>query len=470
MKYTKVWALSAVMICVAACDEDTSSIGVAPDTDLITTSSQDFEYTTRSVLMDSVIASSAYSYLGLVADPETGSTIKAEFVAQFHTSEDYVLPDASTIVKNEQGAIVADSAEVRLYFNDYYGDGTNPMRLAVYELNRENMLDEGTTYYSDTDLSTYVSEGAQPLVQKVFTPSDYSLTDDERTSSTHYDNVRIKLPIEFGTRLLNTAIDHPEYFKDSWQFTHNVLPGFYFQLRGGMGTMLKLDVSALNIYFRYVRNDSTYVGVARFSATQEVIQSTCFMNSDLTPLLDDDKPYTYLKTPAGIATEVTLPVDAVYEGHESDSLSRARLIFTRYNPSTDNALGTPSSLLLLRKADRHSFFVNRQVSDNITSYTTSFESSYNTYSFSNISRLLAYLYHEKQQGMAAQGLTSAQWNERYPDWNKVVLLPVNITTTTNSTTGISSVVSVSHDFSLSSARLVGGSVPQKMQVIYSSYK
>jgi hypothetical protein len=264
-------------------------------------------------------------------------------------------------------------------------------------------------------------------------------------------------------------MDHPEYFVDSWHFIHNVLPGFYFQLRGGTGTMLKLDVSALNVHFRYVHKDSTYNAVARFSATPEVIQSTGIINGDLSALLTGDKPYTYLKSPAALATEVTLPVDEIFAGHEQDSVSRASIILTRFNATSDRALGVPSNLLMVRKADMSSFFAKRSVADGITTYTAVFENAYNTYTFPNISRLLATLFHEKQRGMAAEGLTSEQWNAAHPDWNRVVLLPVAVTTTTNQQTGITTQVSVNHDFSLNSIRLVGGTQPQQMQVIYSRY-
>jgi len=454
---------------MTSCDDDTASIGVIPDADVITSTSESFTFTTRTVPVDAVIANSANCYLGQVEDPETGATVKAEFMAQFHTSEDYTLPEASTIVKNEQGELQADSVDVRLYYNSYFGDGTNPMTLAVYELDKDNILREDVTYYSDINFADYVAPDAQPLAVKTFTPSNYALTESERTSTTYYNNVRVRLPISFGTRLLRAAMDHPEYFVDSWHFIHNVLPGFYFQLRGGTGTMLKLDVSALNVHFRYVHKDSTYNAVARFSATPEVIQSTGIINGDLSALLTGDKPYTYLKSPAALATEVTLPVDEIFAGHEQDSVSRARIILTRFNATSDRALGVPSNLLMVRKADMSSFFAKRSVADGITTYTAVFENAYNTYTFPNISRLLATLFHEKQRGMAAEGLTSEQWNAAHPDWNRVVLLPVAVTTTTNQQTGITTQVSVNHDFSLNSIRLVGGTQPQQMQVIYSRY-
>ncbi|MBQ9286562.1 MAG: DUF4270 domain-containing protein [Bacteroidaceae bacterium] len=465
-------AVLATAIHFAACDEDSGSMGIVTNNDAITSTTSTFQIYSSTQTLDSVVASTTKSYIGQVYDPETQAMVRAEFMAQFHTFEDYVLPDEATIVKNAAGEVEADSAEVRLYFTDYFGDGNNPAKIYVYELDKDNVLREDETYFATDPLEQFLPSDAQPLAQKVFTPKDYSLTDAERTSTSHYDNVRIRLPKEWGTKLLRTALARPEYFKDSWQFIHNVLPGFYFKLQSGMGTMLTLDVSALNIYFRYVVDDSTYVGISRFSATPEVIQSSSFQNEGLESLLNaGPQPFTYIKTPAALITELTLPIDQIYAGHETDSITRARIILSRYNSTTQSAyaMGTPSNLLLLPKADLYSFFKNHKVADGISSYTTSFASSYNTYTYENVSRLIAAIHRTKVQKMRSEGLSDAQYEARYPDWNKVVVVPVVVATYTDQLTSVTRQTSVSHDFSLSSIRLKGGTEPIDMQVVYSSY-
>ena len=66
--------------------------------------------------------------------------------------------------------------------------------------------------------------------------------------------------------------------------------------------------------------------------------------------------------------------------------------------------------------------------------------------------------------MMRDGLTSEQYNAANPDWNRVVLVPV--VTALNSSNILTSVL---HDFSLCSARSVGGTKAQTIQVIYSTY-
>ena len=466
-------AVVATAILFAACDEDTGSMGIITDNDAITSTTATYQISSRTIALDSVVANTTKSYIGQVYDPETQAWVKAEFVAQFHTFEDYKLPDESTIVKNSSGEIEADSVELRLYFSSFFGDGTNPTKVYVYELDKDNILREDVTYYATDQLDQFIPQGAQPLAEKVFTPKDYSLTDVERTSSSHYDNVRIRLPKAWGSNLLRAAIEHPDYFNDSWHFIHNVLPGFYFKLQSGIGTMLTLDVSALNVYFRYVVGDSTYVGISRFSATPEVIQSSFFQNKGLEPLLESGtQPYTYLKSPAALITELSLPVEQIYVNHETDSIARARIILSKYNSfaQSEYNLGTPSQLLMLPKSDLYSFFRNHKVADGHTSFTTSFASAYNTYTFDNVARLIATMYRTKAETMRTRGLSSAQYEELYPDWNKVVIVPVTISTYTDPQTSSVRQTSVTHDFSLSSIRLKGGTVPIDMQVVYSSYQ
>ncbi|MCD8285061.1 MAG: DUF4270 domain-containing protein, partial [Prevotellaceae bacterium] len=241
-----------------------------------------------------------------------------------------------------------------------------------------------------------------------------------------------------------------------------------FTTSNGMGTMLSVYVGTCHVYFHYgdeEEEDSVYVGMSRFTATPEVIQTTHFSNGDMSKLIDDTS-CTYLKTPAGICTEVTLPIDEVFSGeHSTDSVSLASVTLTRYNKEqNDYQLGTPSTLLMVRKADYSSFFRDKQVSDNRTSYTTSFSSTYNTYTFDNVCRLLAYCKHEKMNEAQKAGITEDEWAAQHPDWNKVLLIPV---TTSSNTSGTE--VSVDHDMSLGSIRLVGGDTKIDMQVVYSKF-
>lgn len=471
--------IALATLLIAGCDDNTSTMGIPSKDEEVFPSYGTFLAYTHSEAMDSVLGNSTSSYLGSIDDPETGTRIRADFAAQFHTFENYSFPKFDLMfpddgVKRTTDSIRCDSVEVRLYFSNYYGAKNAPLKLEVYPLDKNNVLQEEEDYYTDTDLDQFVLPGSEPIATKVFTTEDYNLADAERNSATHADNVRIMLPDTVGSLIMRAYYDHPEYFKDSYTFIRKVCPGFLFKIRSGNGSMLSVDVSTLNIYFNFydkVKRDSTCSALARFAATPEVIQSTRFSNDDMQSLVEEDD-CTYLKTPAGIMTVAQLPINEIYQNHETDSVSRAQLTFTRLNNTKPSAqsLGIPQSLLLVRKADATSFFKKRSVSDSKSSYTTSYSSTYNTYTFNNICRLISLCRKEKLAGMKAENLTEQEWEQKHPDWNKVVLIPVSISTATD-THGETHQVSVTHDMSMNSIRLQGGAnTPIKMQVIYSRFK
>ncbi|MCR4920103.1 MAG: DUF4270 domain-containing protein [Bacteroidaceae bacterium] len=471
--------IMAVLLTMSACNEDTGSLGIPSQDDIITPDDSIFNVFTNSLALDSILSISYTSYLGDIQDPETGTRIRADFASQFHTFENYSFPRRNLLFPQDNSdhsddPIACDSCEIRLYFSSYFGKADNPMKLEVYPLSKNCIIEEGTDYYTNTDLAQFVESGAKPIATKVFTPADYILSDAERQSSTHTDNVRIVLDKRFGTELMEAYYAHPEYYKDSYTFIRKVCPGFYFKLKSGTGTMLSVDVGTLNIYFTFYdahNPDSIYNGITRFAATPEVIQTTHFESDDLQQLIDTSA-CTFLKTPAGICTEVTLPISEIYAEHQNDSVNKAQLTLMRYNnqSSSEYSLGIPGTLLLVRKQNMYSFFANREVADSQTSYTTTFDATYNTYTFQNLCRLISYCQHEKQQGMHESGLSEAAWEAAHPDWNHVVLIPVKTNSTLDSQ-GLSKQVSVVHDMDMNSTRLVGGpGQPIQMQVIYSKYK
>ncbi|MBQ2498099.1 MAG: DUF4270 domain-containing protein, partial [Prevotella sp.] len=164
-----------------------------------------------------------------------------------------------------------------------------------------------------------------------------------------------------------------------------------------------------------------------------------------------DNTCTYLKTPAGIFTELTLPIDQILPGHEKDSLNTAKIVIPRINNETksDFAFAAPSTLLMIPRDSLYTFFEHNQLVNNRSSFTaTNNVSSQNSYTFNNISQLI--------------NLMNA--NRSSENWNKVVLVPVTIDASGK----------VSHNMSLNSTRLVGGSEnpysPIKITVIYSQFK
>ena len=171
-----------------------------------------------------------------------------------------------------------------------------------------------------------------------------------------------------------------------------------------------------------------------------------------------------------------LPIREIFSGsHATDSISLASITLNRYNKTqTSYQLGTPERLLMLREKDLQSFFSEHRVADGRTAYTTSFSSTYNSYTFNNICRLISYCQHEKMADLEKENkariacdqpaMTEDEWEAAHDGWNRVLLIPV-----VTSTNASGNQVSVTHDLSLNSIRLIGGDTKLQMQVVYNNF-
>jgi len=478
-KFCAIVIISLTLLGVmTSCDNDTDDIGmnVMPKADLTNTVQALYQAYSRSMKIDSLVANTSQCYLGKVTDPETGATTTCNFAAQFYRNEEYKMPAKKYMICDAEGDVICDSVTLTLYIESYYGDSLNPIKFAVYEMDSLNVMEENKNYYTNFNPELFISKKTDALYKEsTFAVVDLEVSDSIRSLASYTRNVTVKLPKTFGAKLLNTYYSHPEYFKNTYTYTHHVLPGFYFKCLSGNGVMLNIDASVLSCYFTYTIDDSTYVGIERVAATEEVLQNNTITNNGVDSLMADTS-CTYLKTPAGIFTEVTLPVDEIYDGHENDSVNSAKVVFQRINNDLLRKynLATAAKILMLPKSEFATFFENKKLADGTKEFVTSFNSTYNSYTFENISTLVSWM---RTQMLAGAGIntnddatTTKQakhdtWVASHPDWNKVILVPV--VTESNSS---GSYTKIRNEFELTSAKLAGGAnTPIQVSVIYSHF-
>lgn len=471
MKFVSFFCSMMAVLLFTACDDTTEDIGSSLiDKNKVEFFSQVIPIKSRSFVAASVVSKNSIGYLGKIKDPETGVLVSGDFMTQFHTFENYEFPPADSILSRKDGKIIADSCVIRLFCPSYYGDSLATMKLTAYELERP--VEEGTTYFTNFDPQAqgYVRENGL-AVDKTFSVQDDAESPTVRHSKGYVNNIRIDLNMpytdkqgvtynNFGTYLMSKYYENPNNYKNSYTFIHNLVPGFYFKMKSGQGAMAYVQVSRLDVFFRYkdytvAKKDSVYHGMASFAGTGEVLQ-TMNINYDKTQLeaLAADSTCTYLKTPAGIFTELTLPVDQLDPSHDNDTISTAKLVLKRINNKTTTpyTLKMASTLLLIPKDSLQSFFANEEVVDNKLSYLSAYNALDNTYTFSNISGML---------GEMRKAYLSGN-----PNGNKAVLVPVTISLDSNN-----NVIKVSHDMSMTNTKLVGGyqnpNEPITLQIIYS---
>lgn len=470
----------------AACDDTTEGIGgsITNKIDNINISDSAFNVTTKSIVAGAVLSRNNTGLIGKMKDPETGNYVKGDYMTQLSVLPTFDVDTLDYIKQANKGSIEADSCYLLVSYNASYGDTIAPMKVTAYEMTKP--MSEDQEYYSNYDAfkEGWVSETNQHW------SSNYNLS-----NTSDVKNFKIYLNKEYkkdgktyknyGSYIMQTYAEHPEYFKTNYKFLHNVCPGFYIKNVGGTGNMAKIWNTELIFYWKKTIKakdgvtDSTGIGYNRFDGTEEVLQLNKIENdTENLKKLASQEDWTYLKSPAGIFTEVTLPIDDIMKGHEKDTLNTATISFPRLNNADEDNpynFATPSTILMVQKDSLQSFFEKSKLADNRTSYTASYSSTgtyKNAYTFQNIANLVSAMYKNKGKG---------------ENWNKVVLVPVNVITTTQ---GYTTVISkINHDMSLASTRLIVGtndpdkdytkdektgkkvaSGPIRIKVIYSKFK
>jgi hypothetical protein len=229
--------------------------------------------------------------------------------------------------------------------------------------------------------------------------------------------------------------------------------------------MAKIFNTQLNIYYHYTEKlsnnkDTTYVGLADFMSTDEVVLTNNFINDkEALQTLVKDNSCTYLKTPAGIFTEVELPVDEIMKGHENDTLNSVKIEFNRINDTYQGKypISAPKTLLIIPADSIQSFFASHSLPDYKKSYIA--YANNNLYTFNNIEGLVKAMYNAKEKAVKTGNLSE--------NWNKAVLVPVEYSTVTVQYTTYPT--NLCHYMDISSARLKGGKDAVKVSVIYSKF-
>ena len=342
--------IAIVTIAISSCDENTNTMGysltsdadrfsLVPDTFMIDS--------TKSIKADSVLARSSYSYLGRIKDPETGAYISSDFTTQFNVLENetnYIFAAKKYISSvDTDGEPIATSCYLTVLINDYLGDSLAAMKLVVEELDKP--IEENKLYYSNfnPETSGYIRNNGLKQA-KVYSMVDLTLSDSARSvrlKNNYYSYINIPLNKEYkakdgvtyknyGTYLMRKYYQHPEYFKNSISFIKNVCPGFFIKTTDGQGVMAEVLNVQLNVEYKFMTDGKEYNGSKIFYGTEEVMQTTHISNEKgKIDSLVNVKNCTYLKTPAGIFTEVTLPIEQIKKNHINDSILSAKIVFQR---------------------------------------------------------------------------------------------------------------------------------------------
>lgn len=528
MKVRYLGTLLLALLTLFGCDDNTGTLGLGmlPDSDGISAHTTTFEVTTNSFFVDSVYAKTSTGYVGKFSDPEFGY-YETSFLTELNCIDNFEFPEVYTVTERDSegkptkatGIMAGDSvvsAQLVVFYSSWFGDSLNACRMSLYELDKKLEKNRYTNINPEDYYNKFDSKSL--LGRKAYSAYDTSVPDSVRNATdaqgnrTYYPNITFPLDKKtFGEdRILKVYREHPEYFKNSATFIDKVFKGVYVKSDYGDGTILYIDRVDLQMQFRYFITDKT-TGVALkkkdgsgdsignymqtfFASTKEVIQANQFLNSDIIKEKAAETGHTYIKSPAGIFTEATMPYDEIYSQLTNDTLNAVKLTFNNYNmqSSYEYSMSAPSEVLLIRKQELKNFFEDNKIRDNITSFTANHNASAtNQYSFNNIARLVTTCINEKQTAKkkareaAGSSWDEAKWetewktNDATKDWDKVLLIPVSITYDNSGTSSSGrNMTGITNDLKPGYARLKGGpeknasgqvTNPLKIEVTYTSF-
>lgn len=478
MKFIKLTAFLLAAFSMVACDDTTDTLGssITNKVDNLTITDATYNVETQSLVAGPVLSKSNNGIIGRVKDPETGTYLTADYMTQMVPLSTFSVDTLQYIKDANNGELRADSCYLLVSYQSTYGDSLAPMKVTAYEMSKP--MTEDKNYLTDFDpiAEGYIDENgyhnsasATYSLSKATGNFKIYLNKPYTKDGVTYDN--------YGTYMLKKFVEHPDYFKSNYLFLKYVCPGFYIKHEGGIGNVADVWNTEVQFYWSRQKTIKASDGVTdsiakgygfnRIDGTEEALQTNHIVNDAASiASLAADPSCTYLKSPAGIFTEVTLPVEEILRGHENDTLNTASITFPRINNTETNnqyTFDTPSYVLMIPKDSINSFFENGNVVNNRNSFYASYSSSTtNGYTFSNISNLITAM--SKKKGSSV-------------NWNKAVLIPITVSTVVeNNSTMISK---MTHNMSLTSTRLVKGthsenaqdmSSPIQIKVIYSRFK
>lgn len=371
----------------AACNDNASKVGFTtqPKDEVLTAKADTFLLSAQTVEVPSIYSRSTYTLLGQLSDPLFGD-LRSSYVTRLRHAPGFKFA-------HEPEGKKIDSAFVEISYSSWAGDSTLWAKASIYEVTKP--LPD--SHYSG-DIRSYL-QGAKHLGSGSYKA--------ENKTGDHF----IYIPVDkaIGQRFYDASVQHPEYFESQKAFEENLLRGIYVESSTGSGCMLSVYSTALLIYYTYTVNGKTADGKAdsvihrrasyRFANTNQLYLSQQFDHANRDELLKPNSKYSFITSPLGLATELTLTKEDLNRVARSGWNPKTKRLFNEAKltlpvdiPADGRTVLQPPKYLLLLPADSvKNFFETGQ--SHLTQPDVAFLSSEYSilsreYNFSNISKLI----------------------------------------------------------------------------------
>lgn len=456
----------AMLLALAGCSTDIPNSGtsILPDSDAIVVHVDTFGMS--SVLREAgVMYSSPDSLLLGEADNRYG-TIHADILAQLTCPENFSYPENAEV----------DSVCVFLVYRTWFGSGTSPMAINIYEMDK-GTFNYNTQYETTLNLDDYWSgEDSTRLLNAdriivAASPTDSTYNSSEKV---YVPYIRCRTTDEFARRFFES-----NDFSSQAAF-ENKFKGLYITSTFGSSTVLHVSDITLAVYYHFTYQkagrDTTVNDVKGFYSNAEVrkVNRVQYMNSTYESLLTNTDT-NFIVSPANLYTRLSIPMkkmsDNIYEqlGSKRPYVNLAKLDVSVLNVYTgqtsqktrDDWAQPAGYMMLIKESAADRFFAQRETPTDtcaiISALQTGTDSDGNT----------TYYYSYD----LATLLTMQLRNQQDADTLQMLLVPVSVTTTSTSstTTVYSSAKLLNTITATATASATNSQNPMRLEVVCSGF-
>jgi len=413
-----LFSLFSVLFYLISCDDsiDQVGMGIQPKGDRISTHGDSLSISGTTIKDPVLYAKTITGLLGNFYDPFYGQ-LKAGYICQFYPAlgfgDQQRVDSINAFAESKEDPIQIDSIRLCIFYTSYVGDSLAPMEVSVYPV--KTPLTEN--YYTPINPADFADLNA-PLGKKVYTARDLNISDSENLDNIKdrlYKVVSVTLPRKLGQSFYEEyqkCLNNPDRntFKTP-EAMAEFFPGLYIKSSLGSGCLLEVEKTMIYIHYSWAREVEETVkegdkevtkprtdilrGSAVLDVTKEVIQLNDYVGSNDEQLLVANAEKMYIKTPAGIFAEISIPTGVI----PKQKFSNVRLSIEAEPPSdwaynwVFPGMGilrsmAQSKMLLIEPDSIRSFFEEKRTANGKTNYFTTFDFTTYSYTFSNIANLI----------------------------------------------------------------------------------
>ena len=327
---------------LVSCDDtiDRVGMGIQPGGDQILTYGDSLSISGTTIKDPVLYVKTIYGLLGNFYDPSYGQ-LKAGYICQFYPAQGFGDQERVESIDLFTGGKI-DSVQLKILYTTYVGDSLSPMEVSVYRVREETPLIEN--YYTPINPADFCDLNTI-LGKKAYTAYDLNISDSlhrVNQANNNYKVVSVPLDRAWGQTFYDeykACLKDPERsqtFKTP-EAMAKFFPGLYLKSTLGSGCLLEVEKTDVFIYYSWseevkdttqvdsVRTD-ILVGAAVLDVTKEVIQLNEYVGSHDEQLWEvPNAEKMYIKTPAGIFAQISIPMGELKSKIGNRKFSSVRL-------------------------------------------------------------------------------------------------------------------------------------------------